>query len=474
MNINLILIEFLLKYTQILLLGMKTVKLLPLLLLAIVPSYLLAVSPDLSVTNLRMTSTDTGASSSDGIINYNNPSYAWDANANALGYQISKDNGVNWTDLGNTTTHTFSGLTDFVYPVVVRAYQNDSDDDGVIDSVDNCPSVANADQVDSNGDGVGDVCSAPDINIKASDDTPLHDGTTTVSVNQGTDFGSIDVTSGAVTHTFTLENVGTAPLTSTITSSDTLNYSLQQLQSPLTGIATFQIAFNPSNAGTYDATITITNNVVGDKNPYTFAIRGVGTGDSDGVDEGGGVDGNHDGTDDSEQHDVATITTGDTQTTISSKQTAGSTIIGVGSSEGGSIDATLSPDATAITLPYGTVSFTVTGISNGGTATIELFYPYDETITGYAKQFANGTWHDVGAVVEHSSPDYTKVTFSITDGSKFDLDGLQNGEVRDPGGVYRAAGTAANAVAVPLFGLSGALLLSLLFGLFGLRRIHKS
>ena len=41
----------------------------------------------------------------------------------------------------------------------------DSDGDGVADSVDNCPTIANADQADSDGDGVGDVCDA----------TPVHD-----------------------------------------------------------------------------------------------------------------------------------------------------------------------------------------------------------------------------------------------------------------------------------------------------------
>ena len=34
----------------------------------------------------------------------------------------------------------------------------DTDGDGVIDSLDNCPNVANADQTDTDGDGIGDVC----------------------------------------------------------------------------------------------------------------------------------------------------------------------------------------------------------------------------------------------------------------------------------------------------------------------------
>ncbi|MBN2108791.1 MAG: thrombospondin type 3 repeat-containing protein [Deltaproteobacteria bacterium] len=34
----------------------------------------------------------------------------------------------------------------------------DADTDGIADSVDNCPSVCNAQQLDADNDGVGDVC----------------------------------------------------------------------------------------------------------------------------------------------------------------------------------------------------------------------------------------------------------------------------------------------------------------------------
>jgi hypothetical protein len=37
----------------------------------------------------------------------------------------------------------------------------DSDGDGVLNSIDNCPLTANPDQTDTNGNGIGDVCDAP-------------------------------------------------------------------------------------------------------------------------------------------------------------------------------------------------------------------------------------------------------------------------------------------------------------------------
>ena len=44
----------------------------------------------------------------------------------------------------------------------------DTDSDGVCDDVDNCPTVANGDQTDDNGDGYGDACVSPDATIAAT------------------------------------------------------------------------------------------------------------------------------------------------------------------------------------------------------------------------------------------------------------------------------------------------------------------
>lgn len=46
---------------------------------------------------------------------------------------------------------------------------SDDDNDGVIDSGDNCPLVSNADQLDTDGDGVGNVCDSDDDNDGVAD-----------------------------------------------------------------------------------------------------------------------------------------------------------------------------------------------------------------------------------------------------------------------------------------------------------------
>lgn len=43
-----------------------------------------------------------------------------------------------------------------------QATETDTDGDGIVDSIDNCPSVANADQTDTDGDGQGNACDSDD------------------------------------------------------------------------------------------------------------------------------------------------------------------------------------------------------------------------------------------------------------------------------------------------------------------------
>lgn len=82
------------------------------------------------------------------------------------------DNGVGDTlDLANGTSSDddASGVPD--------ECESDVDDDGAVDALDNCPLVANPDQRDSNGNGVGDACEALFEDGFESGDTGAWSGT---------------------------------------------------------------------------------------------------------------------------------------------------------------------------------------------------------------------------------------------------------------------------------------------------------
>jgi hypothetical protein len=65
-------------------------------------------------------------------------------------------------DLGEETTGVVERMvttaSEQAEPSAMPTTVPDTDGDGVLDDVDSCPSVANSDQLDSDGDGVGDAC----------------------------------------------------------------------------------------------------------------------------------------------------------------------------------------------------------------------------------------------------------------------------------------------------------------------------
>ncbi|MFK5985240.1 MAG: hypothetical protein QM479_07420 [Pseudomonadota bacterium] len=126
-----------------------------------------------------------------------------------------------------------------------------------------------------------------------------------------------------------------------------------------------------------------------------------------------------------------------------------------------------------VSMPYGQFSYTVTNLpSKGATVDMELFVPYDPSITSYYKlNNLTNQWDAIsGTVVTHFPADNkTKISFSLVEGGPYDDDKIENGTLVDPGGPGSAIATA-----VPLWGPLGTLLISSLLGIFGVRRLKKT
>ncbi|MEZ4862378.1 MAG: choice-of-anchor D domain-containing protein [Caldilineaceae bacterium] len=107
-------------------------------------------------------------------------------------------------------------------------------------------------------------------------------GDTTPSPSDHSDFGSVNVSSGTVVRTFTIQNTGNAALsvsTPTVSGDHAGDFAITS--APAASVAandstTFQITFDPSALGVRTATVSIVNND-SDENSYTFAIQGTGT-----------------------------------------------------------------------------------------------------------------------------------------------------------------------------------------------------
>ncbi len=114
------------------------------------------------------------------------------------------------------------------------------------------------------------------VSITSGDSTP--------STTDGTDFGSVDATSGTLARTFTIRNTGTGALTLSgsplVALSGTNVGDFTVTTQPAGSVAasgstTFQIIFDPSAVGLRTATVTIANND-SNEGSYTFAIQGTG------------------------------------------------------------------------------------------------------------------------------------------------------------------------------------------------------
>ncbi len=133
---------------------------------------------------------------------------------------------------------------------------------------------------DIQGTGLG----LPEIDV-AGNSISIFDGDTSPSVNDDTYFGSTDIVTGTVDHTFTISNLGNEVLYLTgspvVAISGTHAAEFLVTSQPGSSIAasgsdTFVIQFDPSASGMRSATVSIASDD-GDENPYTFNIQGTGS-----------------------------------------------------------------------------------------------------------------------------------------------------------------------------------------------------
>jgi hypothetical protein len=132
------------------------------------------------------------------------------------------------------------------------------------------------------GNGTTTTTTAPEINILGNG-ASIASGDITPSAADHTDFGDMNVTTGTVARTFTIQNTGNAALTVTlpiqITGAAAADFTVTTAPAAsvaANGSTTFVVTFNPSASGARNATITINNND-GNEGTYTFAVTGNGT-----------------------------------------------------------------------------------------------------------------------------------------------------------------------------------------------------
>jgi len=293
---------------------------------------------------------------------------------------------------------------------------------------------------------------APEMDVQGNG-ISIADGDATPSTTDDTDFGSADVTTGQVDHTFTIQNTGSADLNLTGTPkvviagahADDFTVTADPTSTVASGggTTTFTVRFDPSAIGVRTGMISIANNDA-DENPYDFAIQGTGTADDDddgipdAIEDGApnGGDGNNDGTLDSQQGNVASLPSAVDGRYVTLVSPPGTNLADVQA-----VDTPADAPA-GVAFPVGLFQFTVQGLTPGGATVVTLLLPAGVTIDTYYKHGPNppgaaaqwyeflfdagsGTGANIGA---------GQVVLNFVDGQRGDdLAGL-DGQVVEPGG----------------------------------------
>jgi len=161
--------------------------------------------------------------------------------------------------------------------IVIATETTDSDGDGVLDSIDNCVDIANPDQLDLDGDGIGTACDSNVVfttNTTIISDTTIPAGTTwtinsgvTLTIANGVNVG----VEGIITNSGTINNfggIGIAPggaitnNTGGIITNNTSGFISTSSFSSFTNSGTIDNSGTIGNTGEFDSSGTI-NNAVG-------------------------------------------------------------------------------------------------------------------------------------------------------------------------------------------------------------------
>jgi hypothetical protein len=125
------------------------------------------------------------------------------------------------------------------------------------------------------------VAGSPEIGLVGFGASPIADGTLTAKIADGTDFGTVEVSSGSRSTTFSVRNTGKATLTLSpvrLSGSGAAQFRVTT-QVPATVAAgrsaAFQITFDPTTSGRHDASVTLPNNDANEA-PYDFVVSGAG------------------------------------------------------------------------------------------------------------------------------------------------------------------------------------------------------